>query len=52
MSRKHFLIFARAISRINDAQQRALFARIIAECIVLCGATFNYAKFFKACNVV
>lgn len=51
MTRKHYIKFADAISKISDAEERASVAQTVALVCAEDNPRFDSAKFYAACNV-
>ncbi len=52
MSRKHFEILAKSISKIADVEQRAAAAVAVAIACEELNPRFNIKKFYEACGVI
>lgn len=51
MSRKHFKLFAEAISQITDLQERKSVAYLVASVCKQSNSNFNYQTFYAACGL-
>lgn len=51
MSRKHFVLFAQAISEITDSVERIRVAQLVAAVCKQSNSNFDYYKFMYACGV-
>ncbi len=51
MSKKHFKVFAEAIARIENAEERGRAAKLVADVCAGENGRFDYGRFYSACNV-
>ena len=50
MTRKHFKMIADEIAKIEDKQQRAIIAAVVAAAFKRINAKFDFYKFYAACG--
>lgn len=51
MSRKHFKLFAEAISEISDLTERKALASLVASICKQSNSKFDYQRFYNACGI-
>ena len=51
MTKKHFILLARAISTITNLEERTRVTNLIADVCAQSNTLFNYSKFLQACGV-